>query len=554
VRSPGQPGGVADALAIAGSRIVALGTDSEIRDMCGPRTRVVDLRGRLAIPAFGDAHVHPVGAGLESMQCDLTRQRSRHGCMETVAAYAAGLPADGWVLGGGWSMEAFPGGLPAAVDLDAAAAGRPVFLPNRDHHSAWVSTAALRLAGIDGATPDPPDGRIERDLAGEPTGALHEGAMRLVGDLAPRPLKGELLAALLLAQRHLHSLGITHWQDAIVGRVNEIGVADAFDAYVSAEAADVLSATVVGALWWDRRRGLDQLADILSRREAASGERFRATSVKIMMDGVCETLTAAMSTPYARPPGASSGGPPAGVGTDADHRGSLFIEPDELRAIAHALDELGFQLHFHAIGDRAVSVALDALEALPPSSRAHGRHHIAHLQFVHPDDLMRIGAVGAVANFQPLWACRDPQMEVLTAPVVGEERETWQYRIGSLARAGARLAFGSDWPVSSPDPLQEIHVAVNRCLSSRIGRAGTPECDSPLLAEEAVTAEQALAAFTSGVAYVNHREHELGALSAGYLADVAVLDRDILDIPPGEIGDAAVEVTIAGGQVVHGDE
>lgn len=522
--------------------------------MCARGTRVVVLRGRLAIPAFGDAHVHPVGAGLESMQCDLTGQRSRHGYIEVVSVHAATLAADAWVLGGGWSMEAFPAGLPTAADLDAAAAGRPVFLPNRDHHSAWVSSSALRLASIDKSTPDPPDGRIERDETGEPTGALHEGAMRLVGDLAPRPGQGELLAALLVAQRRLHSLGITYWQDAIIGRVNEIGVADAFDAYVGAEAADVLSATVVGALWWDRRRGLEQLEDILSRREAASGERFRATSVKIMLDGVCETLTAAMSTPYARPHAASSGGPPQGSGTDADHRGSLFIERDELRAIVRALDGLGFQLHFHAIGDRAVSVALDALEELPLHNRTRGRHHIAHLQFIRPDDLARIGAVGAVANFQPLWACRDPQMEALTVPLVGEERERWQYRIGSLARSGARLAFGSDWPVSSPDPLQEIHVAVNRCLSSRIGRAGTPECDSTLLSQEAVTAEEALAAFTSGVAYVNHREHELGALVAGHLADVAVLDRDILSMPAREIGDASVEVTIAGGQVVHGDE
>jgi hypothetical protein len=417
-----------------------------------------------------------------------------------------------------------------------------------------VSSSALRLAGINSTTPDPADGRIERDDSGEATGALHEGAMRLVGERAPRPGRGGLLAALLVAQRRLHSLGITHWQDAIVGRVNEIGVADAFDAYISAEAADVLSATVVGALWWDRHRGLDQLAHLESRREAASGERFRATSVKIMVDGVCETLTAAMSAPYARPSGASSGAPPQGNASEGDHRGSLFIEPDELSAAVRALDDLGFQVHFHAIGDRAASVALDALEALPAATRTRGRHHIAHLQFIRPDDLARIGAVGAVANFQPLWACRDPQMEALTVPLVGEEREKWQYRIGSLARSGTRIAFGSDWPVSSPDPLQEIHVAVNRCLSSRIGRPGTPECDSKLLADEAITAEEALAAFTSGVAFVNHREHELGALAVGYLADVAVLDRDILNASPREIGDASVDLTIAGGTVVHGDE
>ena len=159
-----------------------------------------------------------------------------------------------------------------------------------------------------------------------------------------------------------------------------------------------------------------------------------------------------------------------------------------------------------------------------------------------------------MANFQPLWACHDPQMDDLTLPVVGPERARWQYRIGTLAQRGTRIAFGSDWPVSSADPLQEIHVAVNRRLSSRLGRPGTAETDRPFLPDEAVTVSQALTAFTAGVAYVNHRETDLGSLRPGRLADIAVLDRDILTIPPDEIGTAQVSLTIAGGQVVHGEE
>jgi hypothetical protein len=182
------------------------------------------------------------------------------------------------------------------------------------------------------------------------------------------------------------------------------------------------------------------------------------------------------------------------------------------------------------------------------------RHHLAHLQFIRPDDLDRFRTIGAVANFQPLWACNEPQMTELTLPVVGPERAAWQYRIGELARRGTRIAFGSDWPVSSADPLQEIHVAVNRRLSPELGTPGTAETEQPFFPEEAVTATEALTAFTAGVAYVNHRDTELGSLRPGSRADIAVLSRDILAIPPAGIGGTRADLTIAGGQVVHGDE
>jgi hypothetical protein len=188
------------------------------------------------------------------------------------------------------------------------------------------------------------------------------------------------------------------------------------------------------------------------------------------------------------------------------------------------------------------------------AGRAAGlRHHLAHLQFIRPEDLDRFRVLGAVANFQPLWACNEPQMEELTLPVVGPERAGWQYRIGTLARRGTRIAFGSDWPVSSADPMQEIHVAVNRRLSPGLGTPGTAETERPFLPDEAVTVPEALTAFTAGVAYVNHREAELGTLRPGALADIAVLGQDILALPPAEIGSTRVELTIAGGDVVHGD-
>jgi predicted amidohydrolase YtcJ len=550
VRSPAHPSGFVQALAVRDGLIQAVGTDEEIRQVIGPRTRVVPLRGRLALPAFGDAHVHAVAGGLESLRCNLLGLRTRRDSLAAVAAYCAGLDPDAWMLGGGWTMAAFPGGLPTAADLDPITGGRPAFLPNRDHHSAWVNTVALERAGIDARSPDPPDGRIERDEAGRPSGTLHDGAMRLVAAHLPSPSAAELRAGLLAAQAHLHSLGITRFQDACVGAADEIGIPDVFDTYRQAAEDGALTCHVVGALWWDRSRGLGQIDDLLARRERAgrggneAGTRglFRATTVKLMLDGVCETFTAAMSAPYLDR-----------QGHPTEHRGRLFIDPETLADATGRLAAEGFQLHFHAIGDRAVATALDALAALPAEQRRAGRHHLAHLQFIAPRDMDRFRALDAVANFQPLWACNEPQMEEMTLPFVGPERATWQYRIGSLVRGGTRIAFGSDWPISSADPLQEMHVAVNRVLSERLGQAGEPACAHPFLPAQAITVDDAIGAFTAGVDWVNHEEHAAGVLLPGLRADVAVLDQDLYAIPPGAIGDTSVVLTVASGNVVFGD-
>ena len=552
IRTPAHPSGLVQAMAVRDGVIQALGTDDDIRELTGRRTRVIDLRGRLALPAFGDAHVHAVSGGLESLRCNLLGLRTRHECLDTVAEYCSALHPGAWVLGGGWTMEAFPGGLPTAADLDAVTGGRPAFLPNRAHHSAWVNAAALKLAGIDASTPDPVDGRIERDESGQPTGTLHDGAMRLVAARVPPPSEAELLAGLLAGQTHLHSLGITMFQDACVGAAGELGMPDAFDTYLMAADYGMLSSQVTGALWWDRQRGLGQIDDLLARREEASdgqfsagqfgAGQFRATTVKLMLDGVCETFTAAMSAPYLD-----------GHGHPTGHQGTLFIDPEILGEATQRLGAAGFQLHFHAIGDHAVSTALDVIEALPAAQRQAARHHLAHLQFIAPRDMGRFSALGAVANFQPLWATADPQMEELTIPFVGAERSAWQYQIGSLVRQGTRIAFGSDWPVSSADPLQEIHVAVNRVLSERLGRRGEPECTDPFQPEQAISLQDAIDAFTAGVAWVNHSEDVAGRLLPGMRADVTVLDQDLFAIPARDIGSTSVVMTVAGGTVVHGD-
>ena len=542
IRTTAHPSGFVQALAIRDGVVQAAGPDDEIRELTGRRTRVIDLRGRLALPAFGDAHVHPVSGGLESLRCNLLGLRTRHECLETVADYSSARHPGDWVLGGGWTMSAFPGGLPTAADLDAVTGGRPAFLPNRDHHSAWVNTAALTIAGIDASTPDPVDGRIERDEAGQPTGTLHDGAMRLVATRVPPATAAELLTGLVAGQAHLHSLGITSFQDACVGAAGELGMPDSFDAYRMAADYGMLSSHVVGALWWDRSRGLDQIDDLLARREQASDGQFRATTVKLMLDGVCETFTAAMSAPYLDR-----------HGHPTDHQGRLFIDEETLREATARLAAAGFQLHFHAIGDHAVSTALDVIEALPAAQRQAARHHLAHLQFITPRDLSRFKALDAVANFQPLWATADPQMEELTIPFVGAERSAWQYQIGTLVGQGTRIAFGSDWPVSSADPLQEMHVAVNRVLSASLGRPGERECEDPFQPDQAITLEAALGAFTTGVAWVNHEEDVAGRLLPGMRADVTVLDQDLFTIPARDIGDTSVIMTVAGGTVVYGD-
>jgi predicted amidohydrolase YtcJ len=525
-------GRTATAVAVTGDRITAVGHD-EVLDLRGPRTEVVDLAGRLLLPGFQDAHIHPVPAGLELTQCDLTRAKTAKETVAAVRAYAAAHPEREWITGGGWSMEAFEGGTPTKELLDAVVPDRPVYLPNRDHHGAWVNSRALELAGITRHTPDPADGRIDRDASGsgEPSGTLQEGAMQLVGRLTPRATPADRLAALLHAQRHLHSLGITAWQDALVGTF--LGMDDPSDAYLTAARDGSLTARVVGSLWWDRERGAEQIPELVELRASLSHGRFRAGTVKLMLDGVAETGTAALLDPYLDKCGCATA-----------NRGTNFIEPAQLPKYVTELDALGFQCHFHALGDRAVRDALDAIEAARTANGpSDTRPHLAHLQVVHPDDVPRFARLGATANIQPLWAAHEPQMDELTIPFLGPERAAWQYPFGALLRSGARLAAGSDWPVSSPDPLEGIHVAVNRVAPDGEGAR-------VFLPAERIGLTEALTAYTAGSAYVNHLD-ESGRVRVGALADLVVLDRDPFDRPLAEVAGTRVALTYVGGVGVY---
>ncbi|WP_086828154.1 amidohydrolase [Streptomyces sp. NRRL B-24572] len=523
----------ATSLAVTGGRITAVGHD-EVRELIGPETEVVDLRGKLLIPGFQDAHIHAVYGGVELAECDLTGTVGVDDYLTRVRDFADAHPDRTWITGSGWSMESFEGGLPTRQLLDSVVPDRPVYLVNRDHHGAWANTRALELAGLTKESADPADGRIEREADGTPSGVLQEGATKLVARLLPPSTAADRLAGLLRAQSLLHSLGITGWQDALLGVFN--GQPDPADAYLTAAREGTLTARVTGALWWERDRGAEQIPELVARREELTHGRFRADRIKIMQDGIAENFTAAMTSPYLD-----------SCGCVTANTGLSFVDPVALRSHVTELDALGFHVHFHALGDRAVREALDAVEAARAANgRRATRHHLAHLQVVHPDDLARFAEVGAIANIQPLWAAHEPQMDELTIPFLGPERAAWQYPFGSLLRAGATLAAGSDWPVSSPDPIAGIHVAVNRM---------EPEAtdDRVFLPEQRLDLATALAAYTAGAAHANGVD-EAGSLQAGLLADLVVLDRDVFTAPPEEIAEAKVVRTYVGGELVHAAE
>jgi predicted amidohydrolase YtcJ len=525
--------GWANAVAVSDGRIVAVGGDAEVRAIADGGTEVVDLGGRMLLPGFQDAHAHPASSGLDLLRCNLAEDYSLPAYERIVAEYAASHPDDAWIAGSGWSMDVFPGGNPPKEALDRVVPDRPVRLWSRDGHSVWVNTRALEIAAVTADTPDPADGWIVRDERGEPAGALHEGACDLVEKHVPEATAGDWVAGLRAAQTYLHALGITAWQDAIVG-----GHYPTLDPYLSFARSGELTARVVGALWWDRHRGLEQIDDLLAQRERGRAGRFRATSVKIMQDGVIENFTAAVLEPYLD-----------ADGRPTENRGKSFVDPGELKAAVTRLDAEGFQVHIHAIGERAVREALDAYEAARSATGSNdNRHHIAHIQVIHPDDLPRFRELGVTANAQPLWAVYEGQMLNLTIPFLGPERSGWQYPFGSLVRSGARVAMGSDWSVSSPNPLWEMHVAVNRTSPPGYEYGGGNL--EPFLPGERLDLPTAIAGFTINSAYVNHLDDVTGSIEVGKLADLVVLDRNPFEQPADRLAEARVVRTLVDGERV----
>jgi predicted amidohydrolase YtcJ len=514
----------ARAVAIRGDRIVAVGTDDEVRDLIGPSTVHRHLPGRMVVPGFQDAHIHAAFGGRNLLSLNLDELSTKQDYLDAIAAHATRHPELPWITGGGWYNAVFGEAGPRREDLDAVVPDRPVFLMNTDVHGAWVNSRALEAGAISAGTPDPWDGYFVRDADGSPTGMLHEGtAYAFAANVVPPTDAAAWRASILRAQAELHAFGVTGWQDAWVEP-------DLLAAYRSLNDEGKLTARVVASLWWDRHRGLEQVEELVALRDRGANDRVDARTVKIMLDGCPENGTAAVLRPFAGHLGGVHG------------TGIAFVDAVMLAEAVTRLDALGFQVHMHALGDRALRIALDAVEAAQATNgRRDARHHIAHLQVTDPADIPRLRELGVVANMQPYWAQLDPAMTELALPALGEERLFRLYPIGSIARTGAVLAFGSDWPVSTPNPLLEIEVAVTRV--STTARGG-----EPFAPEERIPLPAAISAFTRGAAYVN-RDDEAGTIAPGMRADLAVLDRNLFE--GGPVGDAQVELTIASGAVVH---
>lgn len=521
VRGPGAEG--ADAVAIEGDRIVAVGTQAEVRAQVGPGGDLIS--GAAIVPGIQDAHVHAAFAGRILRHLNLDDLHDRSDYLDRIRSHAETHPEAAWIVGGGWYGPVFGDAGPTRQELDAVVPDRPVYLMNTDTHAAWVNTAALRLAGIDATTPDPWDGYYVREPDGHPTGCLQEGtAYTFWARHVPPDSVEDWMASIRVAQDHLHALGITGWQDAWVEE-------PLLRAYRRLDDEGGLTMRVVTALWWDRHRGMEQVEGLIERRAWGTGGRVDANTIKIMLDGCPESCTGSMLDPY------------EGAFGDVHGTGIQFVDAEALREAVVRLDAEGFQIHQHALGDRALRSGLDAVEAAIVANGTNDhRHHIAHLQLPDPADIARLAPLGVVANIQPFWGAPDPAIETLTKPKVGE-RAARLYPIGDVVRSGARMAMGSDWPVTTPNPWFEMEVAVTRQVIDQPDRGILDET-------QRIDLDTALAAFTSGTAFVNH-DDDAGAIAEGMRADLAVLDRDPFDGPADQIHTTQTLSTIASGRVVH---
>jgi predicted amidohydrolase YtcJ len=513
----------AQAVVIKDGRVLYAGPDSEAAKLAGPSTKIIDLHGRMVLPGFHDSHTHLMEGGVGMSLCNLKDLKTPQDALAEIRKFAAAHPDRPWVTGAGWDLPVFPAGNPRKEQFDEVVNDRPAYMESADGHSGWANSKALVVAGVTKDTPDPPAGRIERDPAtGEPTGTLRESARELVTKRIPAATPAENAAGLKRAVELANSLGIISVQEA--DSSDEV-----LAAYRALDDAGQLTSRVVTALRTDAQKGEEQVAGLVERRARFTGKRVRATAVKIFADGVIESGTAALLEPYLNRGGS---------------RGELNFEPERLTRLVTRLDREGFQVHIHAIGDRAIRVSLDAHEAAQKANgRRDARHHIAHLELIEPEDIPRFRDLGIIANFQPLWAFADPYIKDLTLPVLGPARSRWLYPIGSVARTGAMMAAGSDWPVTSMNPIEAIQVAVTR--------RGPTEPEGPAwIPEEKVDLATMLAAYTINGAYLNREEKETGSIEPGKAADLIVLDRDLFKVAPEKIHEAKVVLTLLEGREV----
>jgi predicted amidohydrolase YtcJ len=516
----------AEAVAVSRGRIVWVGPENGIGPWIGSGTTVVDLQGKMLLPGFQDSHLHLIAGGLQMSECRLETLTTPEQIVDAVRRCAQENPQKPWIRGQGWQLPLFPPTGPHKNLLDQAVSDRPVLLLGGDGHSAWVNSRALEIAGVTRETPDPSNGRIERDPGtGEPTGTLREQAITLVSKHIPPLGEAEVLEGLRRGLKAAASSGITSLHDAAASP-------KMLDAFAELDRKGELTARTTAAIRIEPGETPPDIAGLAQMRKKYQGKRLRVPAVKLFADGVLESQTAAVLEPY--------------IGRDGD-RGTLIWEPDVFERLIAAADREGFQIHVHAIGDRGVRLTLDAFEkARAANGRRDARHIMAHLQLIDPQDLPRFRKLGVIADFQPLWAQEDPYVAQLTVPFLGPERSRRMYPIHSLAKTGAVLASGSDWPISSPNPLVAIQVAMTR-------RAPTAAAGPAWIPEEAIDLPTALASYTIQGAYANFQEAETGSIEVRKAADLVVLERDLFAIPPSEIYRVKILLTLLEGKEIYRD-
>ena len=524
--NPSAP--TAEAIAVSDGRLVFVGTAAQARKLLKPGGKTIELKpGQMVLPGLVDSHVHMLDAGVAQLTCTVSAPKTMEALTTKLAACAADSPDKPWFLGSGWPAPLFGESGPTKQELDAIVPNRPAVIWGEDGHSAWLNSAALRAANIGPDTPDPPRGRIERVPGGtEPSGTLREAAMDLVLAVMPPTSPEQYAAGLDVAQRKLHSYGITLVQDA---NVDPRMLAAYHDAAVNGK----LTMKVVAAQYVDPRKPASQVDELIKLRDQNATGRFTAGTAKIFLDGVMESGTAAMLEPYVKSERAQP------------DRGTLNWSPAALTEIVKALVAAGFQIHMHSIGDAALREGLDALAvASQTNGSADLRHQIAHLELADPADIPRLAALGVFADFQPYWFYADPSITQSTEALIGPERTARLYQMGSFERAGVRLVAGSDWPVSTPDPFLAIQVGMTRRdPSDPNGSVWNPD--------QRVSLDTLLKAYTIEGATVNHREKDTGSLEAGKAADFITIDRNLFQIPPEEIGKTRVLATFLDGQQVY---
>jgi predicted amidohydrolase YtcJ len=515
----------AEAVAITGPRISAVG-GPEVAKLAGPRTRVIDAGGRFIMPGFNDSHAHFLSGSRGLKEVDLTGACTLEEMQKRVREYAEKFPALPWITGSGWEYFCFPEDrLARKEDLDAAVWDRPVFIRAYDGHAGWANSRALRIGEV-GRMSYAGFGEVERDaLTGEPTGYLKEGAMTLVTRHIPKPARAASLAAIEEGFRLAASLGITSVQNAS-------GDAETVALFDDVRRRGKQTARMAFAISVDKRDA--PLNDYAALKRLYADEMLRVVGIKIMLDGVIEGYTAALLDPYA----------------DRATNGETSWTAEEFNEMCVRADRLGLQIYTHAIGDRAVRMALDGYEFAVRKNglRFHQTHkdrrfRIEHIEVVHPKDIPRFGQIGVLAVMQPIHA--DPGTVDVWSRAVGQKRLPQAFAWRSLERAGARLAFGSDWPASlSVDPWRGIHNAVNRRSID-----GRPE--GGWIPKERVTLESAMRAYTIGGAVASFEEGVKGQLAPGLLADVVVLSQDPTKVNPLRLHETRVVTTVFNGRVVY---